>query len=73
MTERLTTVEATCRLCWHLAHGEAMTTAQAAELIGYSRQGAWHVLSLMSRYWPIYQDDDGFWQLIMAKEVPELG
>ena len=62
--ERLTTIEATCRLCWHLAHGEAMTTAQAAELIGYSRQGALRMLGAISRYMPVLQDEDGLWMLL---------
>ena len=62
--ERLGTVEATCRLAWHLVHGECMTTAQAAELIGYSRQGALRMLGVMSRYMPIFQDDDGLWQVL---------
>jgi hypothetical protein len=41
-----------------------MTTAQAAELIGYSRQGALRMLSVMSRYLPLLQDEDGLWQLL---------
>ncbi len=49
-----------------------MSTAQAAELIGYSRQGTWHLLSVMSRYWPIYQDADGLWQLIAMQESDEV-
>jgi DNA-binding IclR family transcriptional regulator len=64
MAERLTTIEATSRLCWHLALGEGLTTAQAAELIGYTRSSAWRLLSTLSRYWPIFQDDEGMWQLI---------
>ncbi len=68
VSERLTTIEATCRLCWHLAHGEAMSTAQAAELIGYSPRGARKLLSAMSRYWPMYQDGDGLWQLIAMRD-----
>jgi hypothetical protein len=65
--ERLSTIEATCRLCWHLANGEAMTTAQAAQLTGYSRQGALRMLNLMSRYLPLIQDE-GLWQL-MSEDV----
>lgn len=69
--ERLTTVEATCRLCWHLWHGEGMTTAQAAELIGYSDGGAWRLLAAMSRYVPVYQDSDGFWRLLVSHELED--
>jgi hypothetical protein len=64
MGERLTTIEATCRLCWHFMHGEAMTTAQAAELIGYSRQGTLQMLYAISRYMPVLQGADGLWVLL---------
>ena len=66
--ERLTTVEATCRLCWHLGLGEGMTTAQAAELIGYSTNGAWRLLCKISRFWPITQTDEGVWELVVLNE-----
>ena len=69
--ERLSTIEATSRLCWHLWHGEGLTTAQAAELVGYTERGARGVLAKISRYWPIYQDDDGMWQLIWLDEYRE--
>lgn len=69
--ERLTTIEATCRLCWHLWHGEGMTTAQAAELIGYSERGARALLGRVSRYWPVFQDDDGVWQLLWLTEYSQ--
>ena len=65
---RLTTVEAVSRLCWHLGLGEALTTAQAAELIGYSQSGAWRLLSKISRFWPITQREDGLWELIVLNE-----
>ncbi len=69
MTERLTTTEAVCRLCWHLMHGEGMTTAQAAELVGRHWTSAYRMLESMSRYLPIYQDDDKVWQLEATKET----
>ena len=61
--ERLSTIEATCRLCWHFVNGESMTTAQAAELTGFTRQGALRMLSVMSRYMPLTVED-GLWQLL---------
>lgn len=68
MRERLTTIEATCRLCWHLGLGEAMTTTQAAQLVGYSPRSVLRLLGKISRYWPIYQDEDGVWQLLWMDE-----
>lgn len=66
--ERLTTIEATSRLCWHLWHGEGMTTSQAAELTGYSMSGIIRLLKGISRYWPIFQDEDGMWQMLWEDE-----
>lgn len=66
--ERLTTIEATCRLCWYFGMGEAMTTAQASQLTGYSMSGAIRLLKSISRYWPIYQEDDGLWQMVWKGE-----
>jgi hypothetical protein len=69
--ERLPTIEATSRLCWHLWHGEGLTTAQAAELVGYSPRSVRRMLGKISRFWPIYQDDEGIWQLMWLDEYRE--
>ena len=69
--ERLTTIEATARLCWHLGLGEGMTTAQAAEMIGYAPRGARRLLGKISLFWPIYQGDDGTWQLVWQGDYRE--
>lgn len=63
--KRLTTTEAVCRLCWHLFHGEAMTTEQAAQLTGLTTHGAYQMLCRMARYLPITQDpaDRETWML----------
>lgn len=61
--ERLTTRVAVCRLCRHLLRGEAMTTQQAADRIGYSRAGAWKMLCDMSAELALVQDDRGLWYL----------
>jgi molybdenum-dependent DNA-binding transcriptional regulator ModE len=42
-----------------LTLGEAITTAQAARLVGVSRQAAWLMLTKLSRVLPIVQDRDG--------------
>jgi hypothetical protein len=61
--ERLPMAQAIGRLLWHFAHGEAMTTLQAAELTGYSRRGVAHLLSMLSTYWPLCQDEHYLWHL----------
>lgn len=53
--DRLTTTEAVCRLCWHLLHGEGMTTKQAAKLIGYTVRGTRYLLERMACYLPLAQ------------------
>ena len=66
-TDRLTTTEAVCRLCWHLLHGEGLTTKQAQKLIGYTRSATWTVLDRMSTYLPLVQDR-GVWMLMDMQE-----
>lgn len=70
MRGKLTLTEAISRLLWHLMHGEAFTSQEAADLTGYTRSGAYRLLCRMSRDIAITQDDEGFWYLIDAK-LPE--
>jgi hypothetical protein len=71
-SDRLTTTEAVCRLCWHLLHGEGLTTKQAQKLIGFrSRSAVWTMLSRMSGPLPIVQER-GVWML-MEKQEPGDG
>lgn len=67
--ERLSTTEAVTRLCWRLVHGEAMTTTQAATLIGYPYNATYKMLCRMSRYVPMCQDDDGLWSVDFGQVV----
>jgi hypothetical protein len=68
--ERLNTTEAIVRLCMHLLDFETFTTAEAAELIGYSHEGARLMLGRISRYLQIYQDEKGRWQLLERRRAP---
>lgn len=66
-TDRLTTTEAVCRLCWHLLHGEGLTTKQAQRLIGYTRSSTWTMLDRMAAYLPLVQER-GVWMLMDMQE-----
>jgi hypothetical protein len=61
--DRLPMVQAVGRLLWHFAAGEALSTMDAARLTGYSRRGASNLLTLLSTYWPICQDEHHLWYL----------
>ena len=56
-------------VAWHLAHGEAMTTANVATLTGLDRVGAWKLMCMLSNVIPIYQDDAGLWQVTALREL----
>jgi len=68
--EKLTTRRAVAKLTWVLAHGENLTTAEAALMTGLTRWGAKDMLDDMSGVIPIYQDEDsGLWQVVSLQEV----
>jgi hypothetical protein len=54
---------------WHLAHGDAFRTADAARMTGLSWDGADRLLGTLSRVIPIYQDDKGMWQVLAMREA----
>ncbi len=56
-------------LVWYLAHGESFPTRDAARLTGLTHRGALRLLSGLSRVLPIYQDDDGLWQVVAMQEA----
>ena len=60
-------------IAWHLAHGEAMTTAEVASLTGLTWAGAWFLMSRLSRVLPIYRDDAGVWSVCALKELAYAG
>ena len=55
-------------LVWHLAHGDAFSTTDAAKMTGLSPQGARRLLASLSRVVPIYQDGR-LWQVLAMWEA----
>ena len=68
----LTCTERVAKLVWWLAQGDGIRTVDVAELAEVTRQHAWRMMCTISRVVPIYQDDDGFWQVCAMKEVEYL-
>jgi len=67
--DELTCTERVAKLVWWLAQGDGVRTIDAATLASCTRQHAWRMLCAISRVVPIYQDDDGFWQVCALKEI----
>jgi len=67
--DRLTTTEASGLLSWHLAHGDAVTNEQAAQLTGLDPHSAYQMLCRLSRVIPIYEDADHAWQVLAVGEM----
>jgi hypothetical protein len=49
---------------YHLSIGRTYTTYEVADLVGLTRQGAWAMLTTISRVVPIYCDSEGKWSLL---------
>jgi hypothetical protein len=64
----LTPQERAALVAWHLAHGEAMTTRQVAELTGLAIGGSYRLMNALSRVLPIYRAD-GVWQVCAMQEA----
>ena len=54
---------------WHLAHGDAFKTSEVCRMTGVSRQAAWGLMCKLSRVLPVYQADDGRWQVLAMREA----
>lgn len=54
---------------WLLMQGGLYTTAQIAERVGLSREGAHAILDKISRSIPIWQDERGRWQLCYESRI----
>ena len=65
----LTTTERVGRVSYWLITGDGMRTIDVATLAQVTRQRAWQMLCALSRVIPIYQDDDGFWQMCAMHEL----
>jgi hypothetical protein len=68
-----TAQEKAALIAWHLAHGEAMTTAEVASITGLSWAGAWFLMNRLSRVLPIYRNDSGIWSVSALKELAYAG
>ena len=65
MIEPEVTTERVGVVAWRLALGVRMSTADAAELMGVTRTGAWYTLMKLARVLPI-DIVNGCWQCINA-------
>ena len=54
---------------WHLAHGDSFRTSDISAMTGLSRQGAYAMMCKVSRILPVYQSDDGNWQVLAMREA----
>ena len=54
-------------IVWQLAHGDALTTAQVAEIAGISYNGAYRMLQKLSRAIPILCFDGEWMPAAMAE------
>ena len=48
---------------WKLAQGAALLTSEISDLTGMSRQGAWAMMTTISRVIPIWCDSEGKWRV----------
>jgi len=54
---------------WHLAHGDSFPTSEVCRMTGLSRQGAYAMMCKVSRILPVYQAEDGKWQVLAYREM----
>ena len=67
--DEMTAQERAALLGWWFAHGECMTTAQAARLIGLDWEGTRVLLSKLARVIPIYRSASGAWEVCAMGEA----
>jgi hypothetical protein len=67
-TREYTAQERAALVAWWLAHGEALTTQQVAELTGLEVVSAYQMMGRLARVLPIYLDG-GFWQVRATQEA----
>ena len=54
----MVTTERVGIVVWLLSNGRAMTTAEVADIIGTTKQGAWTLLSKLCRVLPLTLEDN---------------
>lgn len=65
--EDLVITERAALVAWRLAHGEAMTSEQVAEMVGVCECTAQRMMCKIARVLPIVQRN-GFWEAIFFEE-----
>lgn len=63
------TTERWALVSWHLAHGDALSTTQIAELVGIGRQAAWEGMQKLSRVIPVLCFDGEWMPAVMAEAL----
>jgi len=65
--EDLVVTERAALVAWHLAHGEGMTIADIADMVGVHRSTARRMMMKLARVLPIIHED-GFWEALECTE-----
>jgi len=73
MTEADTITERAGIVVWHLCHGESLQTRDVATLTGLTWEGARQLMVRLSRVVPVYQDEQGYWQVCALRELECAG
>lgn len=68
--EDLVITERAALVAWRLAHGDAMSTEDAARLVGVARSTAYEMLCKMARVLPIRRYN-GLWEAAFLAEKDE--
>jgi hypothetical protein len=66
--EDMVITERAALVAWRLAHGEAMTTADAAEMVGVCERSAQRMMCKIARILPIVQRN-GHWEAAFFGET----
>jgi hypothetical protein len=69
----MTSQERAAVIAWWLADGEALSTLDIAERLALSRQGAWTLVTMLSRKLPIWCNGDGKWKRCDSTDMSTSG
>lgn len=72
LPEPETSLERQAVIVWYLAHGMALSTREAAILMGVSDQRARKLLCDLARVLPLYRDDDWVWRRMQVEPLRQL-
>ena len=64
----LNTTQRIAYVVFSIMTGESFTSAELAEQLDMSRQGAWAMMTKLSLILPIYQNDDNVW--VKVDKIP---